>query len=367
MVTPRRPSVVIPAPLVIPAHAGIQRRRNPQVPPILIFGAEGQVGWELQRSLALHGPIVPLTRAQLDLRDAAALRATIRAAKPRALINAAAYTAVDKAESESDLAFAINAAAPSIMADEARAAGIPLIHYSSDYAYAGTKPSRYVESDPADPQSVYARSKVAGDDAILASGANAVILRTSWVFAARGANFLRTILRLARERDSLRVVADQVGAPTSAELLADVTARVLSNINSRKSDFGTASLELPASAGASPGLVQDAAAAEAGASPGLVQDVVAADSPPGLFHCSAAGETSWHGFASYIVTEARALGAELKLDAANIEAITTAEYPTPATRPGNSRLDCTKLERRFGLELPPWQWHVRRALVELLG
>jgi dTDP-4-dehydrorhamnose reductase len=305
------------------------------VPPILIFGAEGQVGWELQRSLALHGPVVPLARAQVDLTDAAALRAAIRSAKPGALINAAAYTAVDKAESESDLAFAINATAPGIMAEEARAAGIPLIHYSSDYAYAGTKDGRYVESDPADPQSVYASSKVAGDNAILASGANAVVLRTSWVFAARGANFMRTILRLARERDSLRVVADQVGAPTSAELLADVTARVLTHINSGKSDF-------------------------AAPSDGLA-------GPAGLFHCTAAGETSWHGFASYIVSEARALGAELKLDAAHIEAIPTTEYPTPATRPANSRLDCTKLERTFGLQLPPWQWHVRRALVELLG
>lgn len=295
---------------------------------ILLFGAEGQVGWELQRSLALHGTVMPLTRAQLDLTNADALRNTIRSAEPTVLVNAAAYTAVDKAESEPDLAFAINATAPGIMAAEARAAGIPLVHYSSDYAYSGTKNGRYVETDDTNPQSVYARSKVAGDEAILASGAQAVILRTSWVFAARGANFLRTMLRLARERDSLRVVADQVGAPTSAELLADVTARALTYISRRKKD---------------------------GAPPS-----------PELFHCTAAGETSWHGYTTYIVNEARALGAPLKLDAGNIEAITTEQYPTPAARPRNSRLDCTKLERALDLQLPPWQVHVRRALVELL-
>lgn len=295
---------------------------------ILLFGPEGQVGWELQRSLALHGTVVPVPRAQVDLTNADALRSAIRAAQPAVLVNAAAYTAVDKAESEPDLAFAINATAPGIMAEEARAAGIPLVHYSSDYAYAGTKDGKYVEGDAADPQSVYARSKVAGDEAVLGSGANAMILRTSWVFAARGANFLRTILRLARERDSLRVVADQVGAPTSAELLADVTARVLTHINSGKTGLAARS--------------------------------------SGLFHCTAAGETSWHGYAAYIVSEARALGAELKLKAEAIEAIPTEQYPTPAARPRNSRLDCAKLERTFGLQLPPWQLHVKRALVELL-
>ena len=295
---------------------------------ILIFGAEGQVGWELQRSLSIHAPVLPLARAQVNLADATAVRDAIRHAKPGAIINAAAYTAVDKAESEPDLAFAINASAPGIMAEEARTAGIPLIHYSTDYAYAGTKQDAHVETDSTAPQSVYARSKVAGDDAILASGANAVILRTSWVFAARGANFLRTILRHAADKEAMRIVSDQHGAPTSAELLADVTAHLLAHIYRRKSDI---------------------------------------TQPYGLFHCTAAGETTWHGYASFIVSEARKLGANLKLTPERIEPIPTEAYPLPAPRPKNSRLDCSKLERTFGLRMPPWEWHVRRALRELLS
>jgi dTDP-4-dehydrorhamnose reductase len=315
---------------------------------ILLFGAEGQVGWELQRSLSIHGTVNPLTRTQVNLAVAAAVRAAIRSLRPGIIINAAAYTAVDKAETEAELAFAINAAAPQVMAEEARAAGIPLIHYSTDYAYDGRKAGRYVESDATSPQSVYARSKLAGDEAILASGAQAVILRTSWVYAARGANFLRTMLRLASERESLRVVGDQFGAPTSAELLADVTASVLTHMESRKAD----STRL--SAAALPLSVQGATAPQGAAT------------PYGLFHCTAAGETSWHGYASYIVAEAHKLGASLKVKPDQIEAISTEQYPVPAVRPKNSRLDCAKLEHTFGLQLPPWQLHVQRALRELL-
>lgn len=296
-------------------------------PVILLFGAEGQVGWELQRSLCLHGTVTPLARAQVNLADKDSVRTAIRNANPSAIINAAAYTAVDKAESETDLAFAINAAAPQVMAEEAKAANIPLIHYSTDYAYDGRKPGRYVETDASNPQSTYGRSKLAGDEAILASGARAVILRTSWVYAARGANFLRTILRLAGERDSLRVVSDQVGAPTSAELLADVAAQILVHINRRKTDL---------------------------------------DAISPVYHCAAAGETSWHGYAMFIVTEASKLGANLKLAPEKIEAISTEQYPTPAARPKSSRLDCSKLENTFGLQLPPWEWHVKRALKEIL-
>jgi dTDP-4-dehydrorhamnose reductase len=295
------------------------------MPGILLFGAEGQVGWELQRSLSLHGTVLPLARAQVDLANAGDVRAAIRNAKPHAIVNAAAYTAVDKAEADADRAFAINAAAPGVMAAEAKAAAIPLLHYSTDYAYDGRKSAPYVEEDATNPQSVYARSKLAGDEAILASGAQAVILRTSWVYAARGANFLRTILRLAAERDSLRVVSDQVGAPTSAELLADVAARVLQDLSGGKMRA------------------------------------------PALFHCTAAGETSWHGYAAFIVTEARRFTDTLKLAPEMIEAIPTEQYPTPAARPKNSRLDCSNLERTFGLQLPPWQWHVTRALKELLA
>lgn len=311
---------------------------------ILVIGAQGQIARELERAALPSGFVLRTAgRATLDIARRDAVMEAVARERPALVVNAAAYTAVDKAESEPDLAFAINATAPGIMAEEARAAGIPLLHYSSDYAYSGTKEGRYVESDVTNPQSVYARSKVAGDEAVLASGANAVILRTSWVYAARGANFLRTILRLARERDSLRVVADQIGAPTSAELLADVAALILGHINRRKTD-----LAMPSSA------------ASAMATRG------AAGSPFGLFHCTAAGETSWHGYATFIVSEARALGAELKLAPENIEAITTDQYPTPAVRPKNSRLDCAKLERTFGLQLPQWQVHARRALREIL-
>jgi dTDP-4-dehydrorhamnose reductase len=290
------------------------------MPGILLFGADGQVGWELQRSLSLYGPVTPLTRAQVDLADVSAVRAAIRTAHPAVIVNAAAYTAVDKAETESALAFAINAAAPEAMAIEAKSTGVPLIHYSTDYSYDGRKDGPYSESDATNPQSAYGRSKLAGDEAILGSGARAVILRTSWVYAARGANFLRTILRLSAERDTLRIVGDQFGAPTSAELLADVTARVL-----------------------------------------------AKPEASGLFHCSAAGETSWHGYATFIVSEARKLGASLRATPERIEAIPTEQYPLPATRPKNSRLDCTKLERTFGLQLPPWQVHVSRTLKEILS
>lgn len=290
------------------------------MPGILLFGADGQVGWELQRSLSLHGTVTPLTRAQVNLAEVSAVRAAIRAARPNIIVNAAAYTAVDKAETETALAFAINAAAPEAMATEAKASGIPLVHYSTDYAYDGRKVGPYIEGDATNPQSAYGRSKLAGDEAILASGAQAVILRTSWVFAPRGANFLRTILRLAAERDALRIISDQFGAPTSAELIADVTARVL---------------------------------AQPGAS--------------GLFHCTAGGETSWHGYATFIVSEARKRGASLRATPEKIEAIATEQYPLPAPRPKNSRLDCTKLQGTFGLHLPPWQVHVSRTLKEIFS
>jgi dTDP-4-dehydrorhamnose reductase len=267
--------------------------------------------------------VVALDRAAVDLASPAAISALIAAQRPRAIINAAAYTAVDRAEQEGELAFAINATAPAAMAAAAAKAGIPFIHYSSDYVYAGNKQGVYVETDATGPLSAYGRSKLAGDEAVLAAGGQAVILRTSWVYAARGANFMKTMLRLAGERDSLRVVGDQVGAPTSAELLADVAAQIL------KQMWGNAGLR-------------------------------------GVYHCAAAGETSWHGYASFVIGEARRLGAPLKVDAANIVAITTADYPTPAARPANSRLDCSALERTFGLQLPHWQVHVLRTLKEIL-
>jgi dTDP-4-dehydrorhamnose reductase len=291
--------------------------------PLLLFGADGQVGWELQRALAPFGQIQALTQADVDLADAAAIRAAIRAAGPAAIINAAAYTAVDKAEAESALARAVNAAAPAIMADEARSLGAWLVHYSTDYVFDGAKPCAYVESDTPAPLGVYGRTKLEGEQAVGAAGCRHLILRTSWVFGTHGSNFVKTILRLARERDELSVVADQVGAPTSAELLADVTAHALR-------------------------------AALAGRLDGR------------LYHLTAAGDTSWHGYAAFVVAEAAALGAPLKLSAEGIRPIPTEDYPLPAARPKNSRLDCATICRGLDLELPHWQWHVRRTLRELI-
>lgn len=307
------------------------------MPGILLFGAEGQVGWELQRSLSVLGTVMPLTRAQVDLGDAVAVRAAIHAVRPNAIVNAAAYTAVDKAEMETELAFAINAAAPAVMAEAAEAAGIRFIHYSTDYAYDGRKADRYEESDATNPQSVYARSKLAGDAAVRKACGDAVILRTSWVYAARGNNFLRTILRVARERDSLRVVSDQIGAPTSAELLADVTAQVLQQLYTRDNEYDDGTI-----------LFERAPV-------------------NGVYHCTASGATSWHGYAQFIVAQARKLGANLKLAPEHIEPITTEQFPLPAQRPKNSLLDCSLLERTFGLQLPLWQVHVTRTLKELLS
>lgn len=289
----------------------------------LLFGADGQVGWELQRAFAPFGELRPLTQAEVDLGDADALRAVIRAAKPAIILNAAAYTAVDKAESEPDVARAVNAIAPAIMAGEARSLGTLLVHYSTDYVFDGTKADAYTEADAANPLSVYGRTKWEGEQAVAASGASHLILRTSWVFGASGGNFLKTMLRLAREREELSVVADQVGAPTSAELLADVTAHA-------------------------------------------VRAALAGRIDSGLYHLAAAGETSWHGYASFVVAEARRLGAELRLTPERIKAIPTEHYPLPAPRPKNSRLDCGRISRALDLDLPDWRWHVRRTLEELL-
>jgi len=290
---------------------------------LLLFGANGQVGWELQRSLAWLGDVVPVDRAKVDLRDAQAVRACIEQARPQAIVNAAAYTAVDRAESEPEAAHAINAQAPAVMAESARALGIPLVHYSTDYVYDGKKPTPYLEGDASAPLSVYGRTKLAGDQAIVQSGCRHLILRTTWVYAARGHNFVKTILRLARERDALRIVADQVGAPTSAELIADITALALRELQA---------------------------------------DRLAG----GIYHCTAAGRTSWHGYAQYVVEEAARLGQHLKLAPGDIEPIATSDYPLAAARPANSVLDCGRLQNDLHITLPDWQVHVTRTLKELI-
>lgn len=294
-------------------------------PPLklLVTGRNGQVGWELARALQPLGDVVALGRAELDLGDAAALRRQALEHRPDVIVNAAAYTAVDKAESESGLAFRINAQAPEALAQAARECGALLVHYSTDYVFDGTKADPYLEDDTPNPLCVYGRSKLAGEQAIVASGCRHLILRTQWVFGSHGGNFLRTMLRLAREREQLRIVADQFGAPTSARLIADTTAQILGRIGAG----------LPAESG--------------------------------IYHLAAAGRTSWYDYTRFIVDEARGLSLGEGITVRTIAPIATAEYPLPARRPANSGLACAKLERAFGLRLPPWQRGVALCLAEL--
>jgi dTDP-4-dehydrorhamnose reductase len=295
-------------------------------PCILLLGADGQVGWELRRALLPLGEVLPLKRTQADLGDVTALRAVLDRTRPQFIVNAAAYTAVDKAETEPELALRINADAPQVLADYAAAHEAWLVHFSTDYVFDGTKPAPYVETDPPKPQSAYGRSKLAGEQAITASGCRHLILRTSWVYAARGGNFAKTMLRLAAERDSLRVIADQVGAPTSAELIADTTALMLHHLRT---------------------------------------DPAFAAQASGLCHLTAQGSTSWHGYAQFVIAAAATRGLPLRCAPEQVQAITTADYPLPAPRPANSRLDCSKLQTTFGLFLPPWQTQVQRLIDEL--
>jgi len=291
---------------------------------ILLLGKDGQVGWQLQRSLAPHGEVVACGRAGADLSDPGQLRSLLERLRPEVIVNAAAYTAVDKAESEPALAWRINAEAPGVLAEAAAESGALLVHYSTDYVYDGLKPAPYVETDPTNPQSVYGRSKLAGEEAIRKSGAKSVIFRTSWVFGARGGNFVKTILRLARDKDSLSVVSDQVGAPTPAALVATVTGVVLA---------------------------------------GLRQGGVMAAGEQRLYHLCSGRPVSWHEFARTIVDLAGAMpGFELRLKPEAIRAVPSSEYPTPAVRPLNSRLDCTHLENDFSLHMPDWQPYLARML-----
>ncbi len=291
---------------------------------ILLLGKDGQVGWQLQRSLAPHGEVVACGRSECDLSDTDRIRSVVRAVRPSIIVNATAYTAVDKAESEPELAYRVNAEAPGLLAEEARALDALLVHYSTDYVYDGGKPTPYVETDPTGPQSVYGRSKLAGEEAIRAVGGRSLIFRTSWVFGARGGNFVKTILRLAREKDSLNVVADQVGAPTPAALIATVSGVGLAMLKHGR-------------------LIE----------PGENR----------LYHLTAARPVSWCEFARTIVGLAgQSPGFDLRLKPEAVQAITTDEYPTPARRPANSRLDCSQLERDFGLQMPDWQPYLERML-----
>lgn len=293
---------------------------------ILLFGRTGQVGWELQRSLAPLGELVALaTKSEGlcgDLANADGLRETIARVRPDVIVNAAAYTAVDKAESEPDRAMAVNGTAPGVMAQAARELGALLVHYSTDYVFDGSGERPWVETDATAPLGVYGATKLEGERAIAAAGGRHLIFRTSWVYAARGGNFAKTMLRLAKEREELTVVDDQFGAPTGAELLADVTSHAV-----------RACLREPALCG--------------------------------LYHLAAAGTTNWHGYARHVVGFAKSLGAELRAGPEAVKPVPSSQFKTAAKRPHNSRLDTRKLQEAFGLLLPPWQQGVERMLTEV--
>ncbi|MHA6846823.1 dTDP-4-dehydrorhamnose reductase [Ralstonia syzygii] len=305
----------------------MQHKPHP-VPRLLVTGSNGQVGFELRRSLAPLGEVIALDRAACDLTQPDALRRLVREHRPDVIVNPAAYTAVDKAETDADAAFAVNGTAAGVLAEEARALGSLLVHYSTDYVFDGSKAGAYVESDAVNPQSVYGKSKLAGEQAITASGAAALVLRTCWVAGAHGGNFAKTMLKLGRERDSLRVIADQFGAPTTAALIADVTAQIVARF----------------------WLSGDRAAF-----------------PGGLYHLAAAGETTWHGYATAVLRYAKARGLELKVDPERIEAIPATAYPLPAPRPANSRMNTGKLTETFGIHLPDWQQGVHLLLDQIFS
>ena len=297
---------------------------------VLLLGKNGQVGWELQRSLAPLGELVALDRAGDaarglcgDLQDLDGLRETVHALRPDVIVNAAAHTAVDKAQSEPDLARRLNAEAPAVLAEAANAVGAWLVHYSTDYVFDGSGDRPWVEDAPTGPLNVYGQTKLDGEQAITAACARHLIFRTSWVYAARGGNFAKTMLRLAAERERLTVIDDQFGAPTGAELIADVTAHAIRQVLQRPQDAG-------------------------------------------IYHLAAAGETTWNGYARHVIDTARRLRPEPALAVQEVAAVPTSAFPTPAQRPHNSRLDTTRLQQTFGLRLPAWQQGVDRMLAETL-
>lgn len=293
---------------------------------ILLFGSTGQVGWQLRRSLAVLGDVIPLDRGSDggDLEDLRAIAAKVASVRPDVVVNAAAYTAVDRAEDEPEAAAAINALAPRVLAESSRDVGAWLVHYSSDYVYPGSGEQPWRENDPPGPLSVYGRTKLAGDEAVVAGNPRHLVLRTSWVFDSWGQNFARSILKAAASRDELNVVADQWGAPTRASLVADVTAHAMR-------------------------------AAMAGGPASLA----------GVYHVAASGRTNWHEYATLLVSEAARAGMPLRATADRVLPIATSGYPAKARRPANSLLDTQRLRTTFGLSLPPWEDGVRAVVAEL--
>jgi dTDP-4-dehydrorhamnose reductase len=298
-----------------------------QKPVILLFGKNGQVGFELQRALSLLGLVHAFGRQDCDLANLSQVREIVRQLRPDIIVNASAYTAVDKAESEPQVAYLINAAVPSALAEEAAAIDALLIHYSTDYVFDGMQAGWYVEDDIPNPQSVYGASKLAGENGIAAVGCRYLIFRTSWVFGVHGGNFAKTILRLAKERESLNVIADQYGAPTSAHLIAEVTAQVSvrywNEVNRESVSYG-------------------------------------------IYHLVAAGETTWDDYAKYVIDYAEKIGIDLRLKSSAIEAIPSINYPLPAPRPSNSRLDSGKLRKTFDLILPDWHQDMVPVLEKII-
>lgn len=293
---------------------------------ILLTGKNGQVGFELQRSLAPLGDVVAVDHKECDLLDSEAIRRLVRTVKPAVIVNPAAYTAVDKAESDQDAAFAVNGVAPGVLGEEARQLNAIVVHYSTDYVFDGRKATPYTEQDVPNPQSIYGKSKLQGEQALRQSGADFLIFRTSWVFGAHGGNFAKTMLRLAADREDLSVVADQHGTPTSAALIADLTAQIIGQYRCRgREGF-----------------------------------------PFGLYNLVASGDTNWCDYAKTVIRAGHQAGKTLKLSPENIRPISTAEYPVPAPRPANSRLDTRKLQDTFGLQLPAWQLGLNHVLAQLL-
>lgn len=294
---------------------------------LLLLGKMGQVGWELQRSLAPLGELVALDSASsefhADFRHPEQVAQTVLKLRPDVIVNAAAHTAVDKAESEPELARTLNATAPGAIAQAAQQIGALMVHYSTDYVFDGSGSKPWQEDDATGPLSVYGRTKLEGERLIAEHCPRHLIFRTSWVYAARGGNFAKTMLRLAKERERLTVIDDQFGAPTGADLLADVTAHA-------------------------------------------IRDTLGDPGKAGLYHLVAGGETTWHGYARFVLEQAEAAGVELKAQPEAVDPVSTSAFPTPAKRPHNSRMNTDKLQAAFGLKLPHWQLGVARMLVETL-
>ena len=315
---------------------------------ILLTGKNGQVGFELRRSLAVLGELVAVGSAECDFADQDAVCALVDHHKPDVIVNPAAYTAVDKAEQERDLAFAVNATAPAVLASQAQRLGALLVHFSTDYVFDGEKSTPYDENDATNPQGVYGASKLEGENAIRANCKRHLILRTSWVVGAHGGNFAKTMLRLATERDELSVVADQWGAPTSAALLADITAHLV-----RQYALGFDSVSRP----------RGDNVVATGVHPDDGSDE---KFPFGTYNVAAAGVTNWREYACHVIERARLAGRTIRVQPDKIRAITSAQFPTPAKRPANSRLDTEKLRSTFGLHIPSWQDGLDHILDQIL-